>query len=141
MQQYLEFVSNHPVLFLMLAIVLALLSWNLFMGASPAGGQLEPAAATRLLNHEDALLLDIRDAGAYAGGHILNAVNIPESALKDRLGELAPHKDRPVILCCGSGASTGRAASTLKQAGFGRVSSLKGGIMAWQNAGLPLVKE
>ncbi len=139
MQQYLEFVGNHPILFLMLAIVLALLSWNLFSSAA-TGGQLDAAAVTRLINHEGALLIDIREADAYARGHILNAVNIPEKEIHKRLGKLASHKDKPVILCCNSGTTTGRAASAMKEAGFTRVSSLKGGIMAWQNAGLPLVK-
>jgi len=45
-----------------------------------------------------------------------------------------------VVLCCNSGTATARPMRELKQAGFTRVSSLKGGIMAWQNAGLPLLK-
>jgi rhodanese-related sulfurtransferase len=96
--------------------------------------------ATQMINQQNALVLDIRQDNEYVGGHIINATHIPLSHLKDRLGELEKHKNKPVIAVCRSGHRSSGACVTLKKAGFESVYNLSGGVLAWESANLPLTK-
>lgn len=140
MAQFGEFVVNNLLLFTLLGVILALLAWNLSGGLGGAQA-VEPGEATRLINREDARVLDIRPAAEYEQGHILNAIHVPAGELEQRLKQLDKHRQRPVIVVCRSGATSTGACATLAKAGFEKVYSLKGGIMAWQNANLPLTKD
>ena len=138
MLQFIEFVGNHPFLFLALGVVSGLLAWNL-LGANLYGiSNLAPAQAIQLINHEDALLLDVREDGEYQGGHILNSMHIPLSALPERIKRLEKYRAQPIIVGCRSGHRSMQAGLTLKKQGFERIYNLQGGILAWQNANLPL---
>lgn len=77
-----------------------------------------------------ALLLDVRTAQEYAGGHIPGSVNIPLQEL-ERAKSVIPAKDTPVFVHCLSGARSRQAASLLKQAGYLNVQNI-GGISAWR---------
>lgn len=96
--------------------------------------------ATQMMNREDALVIDVRDADAYAKGHILGAKSIPLAELGRRAADLAKHKSKAVIVSCQNGDRSGSAAATLRQNGFARVHPLNGGFAAWQQAGLPVEK-
>jgi rhodanese-related sulfurtransferase len=140
MEQFVEFVGNHPGLFLALGIVLGLLVWS-FLGDQLSGIKpLLPPQATLLINHENAIVLDVREDNEYAQGHILNSVHIPLNMLSEKIGRLEKYRNRPIIASCMSGNRSGRACSVLKKNGFEKVHNLKGGIIAWQNANLPLTK-
>jgi rhodanese-related sulfurtransferase len=82
----------------------------------------------------------VRETGEFAGGRLPNALHIPLSQLKDRGAELTKHVARPVIVYCERGMRSGAATSTLAGLGFKRVQSLRGGLRAWKDAGLPLQK-
>ncbi len=99
--------------------------------------QLSPLEATLLINREDAIVIDIRDPGEYAQGHVPNARHIPAGELARRSGELEKWKNQPLILCCATGARSSSALQTLRQAGFDRLYNLRGGMMEWQKAGQP----
>ena len=99
--------------------------------------QLSPLEATLLINREDAIVIDIRDPGEYAQGHVPNARHIPAGELARRSGELEKWKNQPLILCCATGARSNSALQTLRQAGFDRLYNLRGGMMEWQKAGQP----
>ncbi len=104
------------------------------------GASLSTLQATQLINREDAVVIDLRDAAAFSRGHILGARNVPLAELSRRAGELEKFKAKPVLLLCESGNRSGAAAATLRQQGFSRVHSLAGGYAAWQQAGLPVQK-
>ncbi|APR06123.1 rhodanese-like domain-containing protein [Thauera chlorobenzoica] len=99
--------------------------------------QLSPLEATLLINREDAIVIDIRDPGEYAQGHVPNARHIPAGELARRSGELEKWKNQPLILCCATGARSNSALQTLRQAGFDKLYNLRGGMMEWQKAGQP----
>jgi|WetSurMetagenome_2_1015567.scaffolds.fasta_scaffold1125698_1 rhodanese-related sulfurtransferase len=80
-------------------------------------------------------LLDVRQPEEYRGGHIAGARLIPLGELETRLGELP--KDREIACICASGSRSVAAARKLMAAGY-TVSSLTGGMMAWQRANLPV---
>ena len=96
--------------------------------------------ATQLINREDALVIDVRDADAYAKGHILGAKSVPLAELARRSADLDKHKAKAVIVSCQNGDRSASAAATLRQNGFTRVHPLNGGFAAWQQAGLPVEK-
>ena len=136
--QLIEFVTNHWPLFLALVGVLALLTYNLAVGEK---GSVDPAAATDLINHKDAVVIDVRPAADYAKGHIINAQNIPMNGFKNQIAALQKHKDGPVVITCRSGSQSSMACGLLRKAGFAEVYNLRGGVLAWQNANLPLTRK
>nr|WP_211169097.1 rhodanese-like domain-containing protein [Aromatoleum toluvorans] len=118
-------------------------AWLLFDFARSQGdkSQLSPVEATLLINREDAQVLDIREQGEFAGGHIPNARHIPLGELERRSGDLEKFKDRPIILCCATGNRSATALATLRKAGFEKVFNLRGGIAEWEKAGQPLSRK
>lgn len=141
MEHLPEFIANHPGLVSMFVAILALLLWNIFGSSLSGVSKLGPPEVTRLMNHEKALLLDLRTAADFSSGHILNARNIPATELEDRQKELQKHKKNPVILCCSRDTDGIKAGRILKLAGYENIYSLKGGIEAWRNASLPITRE
>lgn len=97
-----------------------------------------PVEAVRLMNDEDALVLDVRTVREFAAGHVAGARHLPLAELPRRLEELAPWRERPVLIFCHSGRRSARAAALLRRAGFQRVHKLRGGLLAWEEARLPL---
>lgn len=140
MVQLFEFLSHHPYLTFAFFFVSGLLLWNLLGGQMQAGNQVLPQQATLLINHEDAIVLDVREDKEFVEGHILHAIHIPLGMLSDKIGRLQKYKDRPIIASCRSGNRSSSACSILLKNGFEKVYNLKGGIIAWENANLPLAK-
>jgi rhodanese-related sulfurtransferase len=92
------------------------------------------------MNAENPIVLDIREPREFTGSRLPNAMHIPLSQLKDRSAELAKFVSRPVIVYCDRGIRGGAATSALTKIGFTRVQSLRGGLRAWKDAGLPMQK-
>lgn len=137
MEQYLEFAANHILLVSAFVVVFAALMWNLI--ANPGGKfNIEPVEATAKINHDDAVVLDVRSMNEYQQGHIINAENIPLNSLDNGIKSLDKHKQKPIIAVCKTGSRSGAACSTLRKAGFEHVYNLRGGMMAWEAANLPV---
>jgi rhodanese-related sulfurtransferase len=139
-ERVLEFFGNHPGLSMAFFVILGALLWTLFQGRSHGVRKVDPSNATRLINSDDAVVLDVRTENEYKQGHILNSVHIPQSYLNDQIQKLDKHRDRPIIMACKSGSDSARVGATLLRRGFSKVYSLNGGIAAWEAANLPLVK-
>jgi glyoxylase-like metal-dependent hydrolase (beta-lactamase superfamily II)/rhodanese-related sulfurtransferase len=89
--------------------------------------------------HLDAVhVLDVRQREELDErlGRIASAQFIPLSELKDRLDEVP--RDKPVVPVCHAGMRSGQATVILREAGFPRVANLHGGMLLWQQIGLPL---
>ena len=141
MERLPEFIANHLGLVSLFVAILALLLWNIY-GSSLSGlSKIGPAEVTRLMNHEKALLLDLRTTADFSSGHILNARNIPATELEGRQKELQKHKNNPIILCCSRDPDGVKAGRILKYAGHGKIYSLKGGLESWRNANLPVTRK
>lgn len=138
MEHFPEFVANHLFLFSLLIAILTLLIWNIFGDSVSGIQQIIPAEATRLMNHENAIVIDLRKQEDFENGHILNALNFPVDSITDQDKNLEPYKSRPVILCCNSGTVSPRIARVLLHKGFDKLYCLKGGLQAWRSASLPL---
>ena len=141
MERLPEFIANHLGLVSLFVAVLALLLWNIF-GSSLSGlSRIGPAEVTRLLNHEKALLLDLRTTVDFSSGHILNARNIPAVDLESRQKELQKYKNSPIILCCSRDSDSIKAGRILKLSGYEKMYSLKGGMESWRSANLPVTHD
>ena len=138
MEQFIEFAGNHSILFGLVAVVSILLIVTLVLGNK---GSVEATTATEMINHQDAIVVDVRPTADFAKGHIINAINIPMNGFKNQVATLEKHKDKPVIITCRSGAQSSQACSDLRKQGFEQVYNLRGGIMAWQTANLPIFRK
>jgi len=101
---------------------------------------LRPAELTLLINQENAQVFDLRAYNDFQKGHIAGSKNVLMSQFDPDTKPLVSAKALPVVLVCQTGMSVAAAAKRLKKAGFERVHILDGGIAAWQQADLPLVK-
>ena len=134
----MEFINQNILLIAVIVVSAGGLLWPLFVRS--AGNEVNPVAATLLINREDAVVIDVREADEYAAGHLPEARNIPLAKLADRAAELEKFKDKPVIVCCASGMRSGKACAELTKLGFAKLHNLSGGIDAWVGAGYPIKK-
>ena len=141
MERFPEFVLNHLFLFSLLAMILGLLIWNLYGNVLSGIKQITPAEAIRLINHEQAVVMDARSSSDFNNGHILNAIHVPAAGLSERGNKLEKFRKQAVIMYCTNGTESAKASRVLMQDGFESIYCLKGGVLAWRNANLPLTRE
>jgi len=77
------------------------------------------------------LLIDCREADEHATASITGAVLLPMSEIADRLRELEPHRDRPIVIHCHHGVRSRRVTRWLREQGFTQAQNLTGGIDRW----------
>lgn len=85
-----------------------------------------------------AVVIDVRETDEWDAGHAEGAVLEPLSGL-DAGALAAAHADRPVAVLCRSGNRSGQATRALLEAGHADVVNVAGGMLAWTEAGLPVV--
>lgn len=95
-------------------------------------------ARTLLINHADAILVDVREEGEWAAGHAREAMGLGRGILERDVESRIPDKDTEVILYCGGGFRSILAAESLQKMGYTRVTSLAGGFRAMNEAGWPM---
>ena len=118
-----------------------MLIWPMLKRGAGAGvAQASPTEAVLLINRANALVLDVRDDQEFAGGHIADARHIPAAQLEARINELRRYKDRPLIINCQGGVRSAKACDLLRKHEFSKVYNLQGGLNAWIQAKLPVVK-
>ena len=140
MEKLFEFIGNNSLWVSVWFALLILLLWNLFKDSLLGIAQLDPIDVTRRINNDHAVVVDLRNSDDYQTGHILNAINIPETDFEERKRELDKLSKKPIILCCQSGSISIRIIQKLKSDGYDDVSIMKGGILTWQRASLPLTR-
>ena len=137
MEQLLDFITNNMMLVAAWGLTLAMLLWTEQQKGGKSVGTHE---ATRLINKDSAVILDIRPKKEFSTGHITNALHIPITDLHNRMTELEKHKQKPIIVVCNLGQTAGSATKKLKAAGFENVVRLSGGMTEWKSQSLPIVK-
>jgi len=136
MQLFLEFAAQQWIL---IAALMAAVGMLIAHEARRAGPALSPQQAIKLVNTENGVFVDLRDAAAFKKGHIVDALHIPASKVGERKAELETYRERPVVLVCNMGQQAGAAAKELRTAGFDRVYKMAGGMTEWSNLQLPTV--
>jgi len=141
MNNFTEFVGNH--LFLSVSFFGLLTYW--IMGEikqrTNGVGAVSPMDATQLMNHSNAVVLDVREDKELTEGSIVNAIHIPLGDINNQIKKIEKYKEKPVVVICRSGHRSASACNTLRKQGFAQVYNLRGGVMAWQKDGMPLVKK
>ena len=136
-----EFIKHNAV-FIGLAIGSGFaLLWPMLNRGAGGAANISATEAVLLLNRSKPLILDVRDAAEFAAGHISGAKNIPVAELAGRMKELEKFKDKPVLVHCQKGMRAKTACGILKAQQFTQLNNLQGGLDAWVEAKLPLVKD
>ncbi|MEM8547637.1 MAG: rhodanese-like domain-containing protein, partial [Pseudomonadota bacterium] len=120
--------------------LLAAIGFLVFHESRKAGPSVTPQQAINLVNREEGVFVDLRDAGEFGQGHISDALNIPVTKVESRLAELEKYKSKPIVLVCKMGQTAGGAGKQLRAAGYENVYRMTGGMMEWSNLQLPVVK-
>ncbi len=140
MEKLPAFIAHHWFLVACFVVAFILLIITEARSKGLGGGRVTPQQATILINRENAVVVDIRDANAFNAGHVVNAQNIPAAQLDQQMNRLEAFKQRSIILVCATGQKSLSVMATLKKRGFEKVFVLTGGMGAWKNASMPVVK-
>ncbi len=140
MNRLFEYVANHPLLVAATALV-AIVAIVLELRQRSRGSAAVGTTDAVLLANQGALMLDVRTDEQYAEGHIIDARHIKSSDLEASLDSLKKYREKPVVVYCDSGAISASLARIMKASGFAKVANLKGGLQAWKQDNLPLVKD
>ncbi len=140
MQKLWPFIMHHWIL--SAAFVLAVIVMIVIEARSKGvgGARLSAHQLTQLVNREQAVIIDIRDANAFSYGHIINAINIPLADIDQNIKRLEKDKQRPIVIVCAMGQKSTIAMNKLRKLGFEKVYVLIGGMASWRNASMPVVK-
>ncbi len=96
----------------------------------------DPQTVAQIKDRADVVVFDVREQYEYDEAHIPGVTLIPLGDLPNRLSEIPT--DKTVIMTCRSGNRSGQATDFLRQNGYTNVHNMAGGIVAWQQAGLPV---
>lgn len=134
MDRYIEFILNHYILVLALAVVTYLLIQEIFDSAFNKSRAITPLSAVAKMNkNEDMLIIDVREPPEFVTSHIEQAINTPLSKLAEVLPTLTAHKNKPVLITCQNGTRSASASKQLTKAGFEQIFVLAGGMTAWED--------
>jgi rhodanese-related sulfurtransferase len=135
-----QFLSNHWELSLLfVALVIALLATQV-MVLLRKYKQLTPAGLTQLINRDTPLLIDLSAIADFEKMHVPGAKHVAMSQFDPEHKDLVKARELPVVVMDKDGRTSDGAAQRLIKAGFTRVYTLGGGVLAWQQAQLPVAK-
>lgn len=142
MQEYIDFLTNNPMLSLAWVAIAVLLIHHQIKDKISGVKNINTQEATMLINKQDAIVVDIRSKEDFQKGHIVNAKNITLSQIeKGSFSAIESHKQTPIIVVCDTGARSASAASKLVKAEFTQVTNLFSGMSGWKSANLPTTKK
>jgi rhodanese-related sulfurtransferase len=139
MDRLLDYSINHPLLAGGLVVMTLVVAGYEMRQRGVSSSVVAPNEAIRLMN-SGATLIDLRSPNQFKDGHIAGARNLPGDQLAADPKAFAKLADKTVVLYCDDGATTGAALRTLARAGVKNALSLRGGLSAWKQENLPVVK-
>jgi sulfur-carrier protein adenylyltransferase/sulfurtransferase len=101
--------------------------------------ELSPAEAASEIDAGGVALIDTREPHEYEEVHIEGGRLVPPGILPDEIAGVVPDRSQRVLLYCRSGNRSGKAAEEMVRLGYENVANVEGGILAWQEQGLPVV--
>jgi molybdopterin/thiamine biosynthesis adenylyltransferase/rhodanese-related sulfurtransferase len=101
--------------------------------------EIQPFEAAQEIEGGDVVLIDTREPHEYQDAHLENGRLVPPGLLADEIEAAAPDKSARIIAYCRSGNRSALAAAQMQALGYEDVASMEGGILAWQEQGLPVV--
>ncbi|MFN8162758.1 MAG: molybdopterin-synthase adenylyltransferase MoeB [Solirubrobacterales bacterium] len=101
--------------------------------------EIQPFEASEEIAGGDVVLIDTREPHEYQEAHLEGGKLVPPGLLGDEIESAAPDKSARTILYCRSGSRSAIAAAQMQAMGYDNVASMSGGILLWQEQGLPVV--
>ncbi len=101
--------------------------------------EIQPFEASEEIVGGDVVLIDTREPHEYEEAHLEGGKLVPPGLLVDQIEQAAPDKSARTIVYCRSGNRSATAAAQMQAMGYENVASMGGGILAWQEQGLPVV--
>jgi molybdopterin/thiamine biosynthesis adenylyltransferase/rhodanese-related sulfurtransferase len=101
--------------------------------------QISPAEAASEIEAGGVALIDTREPHEYEEAHIEGGRLVPPGILRDEIASVVPDRTQRVLLYCRSGNRSGKAAEEMAELGYESVANVAGGILSWQEQGLPVV--
>lgn len=139
MNRLLDYFINHPLLAGALVLMTFLVLGYELRQRGAGAATVAANEAIRMMNG-GAVLVDLRSANLFKDGHIEGARSLPGDQLAADAKALERLAGKTLVLYCDNGATTAAALRTLARAGAKNVFSLRGGLAAWKQENLPVVK-
>lgn len=140
MDRLISFLLEHWVLasafILLLVLLLQTSTKNVIQGISI----LNPEEVVDNINHQQAVVVDLRSEEKFSAGHIINAINIPQQQLENQVKKLSKYKSRPIIVVDETDQAAAKSANILLKHKFQQAHAVKGGMSNWQSAEMPVTK-
>lgn len=140
MDRYIEFVTNHWLLFIALMVVTFLLLQELIESVLRKFEMISPTLVVAKMNNEDPVIIDVREPNEFKNGHIEAAINTPLSSFDKQVEKLSKFKHKPVIVICQTGTRSTTACKKFTSLGFDKVSCMTGGMQSWEESKYPIAK-
>ena len=133
-------IMRRPLVQLGVVVALALVVFLIvtLSGGAKTGGMPSTISVNEAFQkyNQGIFLLDVRRQDEWDAYHVVNTTLIPLDELPNRLSELP--RDKEIVVICHSGNRSSQGRDILLNAGFTQVTSMEGGLIAWNNAGYPL---
>ena len=136
--ELIQFLQGELLLTGTLLALIILLIVNIYGDTFKKYVVVDTHAAVSLMDDDELIILDVREEKERSSGFINNDINIPMSQVKNKMGSL--DKSKNILVYCKSGTRSDQISGFLSKNEFQNVSSLKGGLNAWQKAELPIQK-
>lgn len=104
-----------------------------------SGTSLSPQQAINVVNAQEGVFVDLRDTADFRSGHIVEAMHVPSAKLLNNTGLLEKYRNKPIVLVCKMGQSSGAVGKKLNAEGYENVNIMTGGMMEWKNLQLPVI--
>lgn len=135
---FAEFLSENLIWVIAFVVVSNLWVWSFVQGRVAGVEAVSALGLPALQRGGKSIILDVSDSASFNKSHIPDAINIPVAELTAENSELMKHKQKTVILVCGTGSTSLKAARKLKSLGFENLHTLSGGLMSWTKENLPV---
>ena len=139
METYVQFLNKHWQLSVAFVVISVLILINELINKRQQGKSLTPEQAVASINNDNAKVFDLREATPFKEGHITGSQRVTEKDFDS--AKLQKHQDKPIIIVCNRGIQAASVARKLRGKNFSNPMVLQGGIEAWKQANLPLVKK
>lgn len=140
MELLLTFFIEHWALSSAFVAIIAIMLLNEWRYRSMGLPHVDPQELVNLMNHSAGVVVDIRSTVRFDQGHIIGAINLPQTDFAAKQNILNKYKSKPIVLVCASGMDAPKMAKILQTNGFTQLSFLANGMDGWNQAGLPVVK-
>ena len=139
MEEYYNFISNNPVLFILFFVILGFIIFNEYKTLTQKFKNITPQDAVFLIN-KDAFILDVRESSELNHGELKDSKHLNFSSVETSLDSIKKYSSKPTIVYCKSGVRSATISNILSKNNFNEVYSIKGGFEAWVSDNLPVVK-